>query len=64
MALSGAGAAAPAAKTRAMCEAETVGLSYGRQRLCGARAAESSSVRAQSCRALAGVGGGYGCGCG
>ena len=32
-------------------EAEAAGLNYGRQRLCGARAAESSSVRAQSCRA-------------
>ena len=38
-------------------EAEAVWLSYGRQRLYGARAAESSSVRARSCRALAGAGG-------
>ena len=32
-------------------EVEAAGLSNGRQRLCGARGAESSSVRAQSCRA-------------
>ena len=38
-------------------EAEAAWLSYGRQRLYGARAAESSSVRARSCRALAGAGG-------
>ena len=41
-------------------EAEAVGLNYGGQRLCGARAAESSSVRARSCRALVGAGGGSG----
>ena len=43
---------------------EAAGLSYSRQRLCGARAAESSSVRARSCRAMAGAGGGSGYGCG
>ena len=31
-------------------EAKAAGLRYGRQRLFGARAAESSSVRARSCR--------------
>ena len=41
-------------------EAGAAGLSYGRQRLCGARAAESSSVKARSCRAQAGAGGGSG----
>ena len=38
-------------------EPEAAGLSYGRKRLYGARAAENSSVRARSCRALAGAGG-------
>ena len=38
----------------------SVGLSYGRQRLCGGRATESSSVRERSCRALAGAGWGSG----
>ena len=41
---------------------DLAGLIYGRQRLCGARAAESSSVRARSCRALACAGGGSGYG--
>ena len=42
------------------CEAKAARLSYGRQRLYGARVTESSSVKARSCRALAGTGGGSG----
>ena len=38
----------------------SAGLSYGRERLCGGRATESSSVRDRSCRALAGAGWGSG----
>ena len=45
-------------------EVGAAGLSYGRQRLCGARAVESSSVRARSCRAQADAGCGSGGGSG
>ena len=51
-----------AVKLRAWRRLERQWLSYGRQRLCGARAAESSLVRARSCRALAGDAGDGGTG--
>ena len=50
-------------ENQGLCEVEMAGLNYGRQRLCGARAAESSSVKARSHRALASTGGGSGYGC-
>ena len=57
----GHGATDPAVEARTRTgEAGAIGLNYGRQRLCGAHAAESSSVRARSCRAQAGTGGGSG----
>ena len=57
----GHGATDPAVEARTGTGAAGVaGLSYDRQRLCGARGAESSSVRARSCRAQAGASGGSG----